>query len=465
MTRELRDVLSETEAALAATLPGAMDEVTKARLVRKVRIHRATRATARGSVAAVAVGAVGFAGYLGLRRGEVPIPAATASSPGPTSSTSPAPPTPTPTPTPTATVSSQPAGTVDVPGLGALPRATGKILASTKPGWALAWYEPMSGYPGQASSAPLALAVLLVSPEGTVYHVVDLDPGVGLDPAGVLRDWRWKAGSTIVQVPNCAKDETSCGIADLDLTSGAVSPWAGSRSNDTTLGWTSDGRAVVQTSGGQTALVSADGTRAVVPNASANGTGAVLDPTGTQIAYVNAAGDHYALVSLTGGPRTDGPLTGGQCTLVQWVDPTHLLFNCPTSGGLGREFQEVDTQARPSTSTITPSKSRVTGGHVDALTDGAGTVLFSELQAGVTTGCAQVWRWRAGSDTQLTHGEFGELWGIGGGRTFVGETYCGDNGPTSVQILTADGGSITAIARADVAQYMTTVLKVVVARD
>lgn len=458
MTRDLHDVLSGAEDALAGASSGAMGGQTAARLVRSVRRRRGVRLAVRGSVAVVAVGAIGLASYAGLNRSQAPVPAQT-----PSGSATPTTAAPTPTPTPTPTASPSPSATaqatgVDVLGLGVVPQASAALLAATTPGWAVIEYAPLT----IEGTAPAGM-LLLASPDGAVYHLADLDPAMPFYVDLVAR-LRWTAGQSTAMVWVCRSDDaSSCGPASLDLLSGTVSPWSGwSEELESLRGWADDGRAVVVRNGqAGVYLRDADGELTVV-DASADW--ANVDPTGTRIAYLNPAGDQFTVVSLTDDVLAYGALGASDCTLMAWADSTHLLASCSPADPTQKssDILTIDTGS-PDVAPTRIGDVVVGGGVGAATTDGAGSVLFGAEPAGSRKGCAQVWRAAGGTLTQVT--DIGPMngtdviahpVGTAGGVSWILVDPCADYGPSALDVLSADGSLLTVIPVLDVTDYIST---------
>lgn len=307
------------------------------------RRNRLRRSALQG-VAVVAAGALlGTAGWWGAHW-RTPKPAAM---PLAVSTPTPMVTTPVSSPTPSeAMPSAEPL--VTVPGLTPMPQATPDLIASTRPGWALLVFAPLhlSGsidVPGTR----LANALLLISPEGQRYHVIDL-------PAP-LRLGRWTAGSHVADVLVYVNGDLDGAVTwqRLDLITGqfTVGPSNPMGSGHDVLGWSSGGRpvtiAITPSGSGQVQvhyrMVEFDASTSVLAKQTISQDaygfmGARLDPTGSSL-YIGSA-DHrsYSVIDLASGGRSEKTFGVGQpCYALSWLDRRYLLAVCgtPDSQGLG----------------------------------------------------------------------------------------------------------------------------------
>ena len=344
MTRDLHDLLSDALTQSTGALAGTADDSDRvAHLRTAVRRRRATRATVRStSVACVAV-VVGAVGWLVAPRLDDPAPAHT---PSPSVSTANPTPTATPTPTPSPTVAP---ATVVLPGLPPMPAATPGLLASTSPGWVLFRYAgpvPASAGDGPEDGVPpqTVNALVLASPEGERFHVVDLAPGtdIAID--------RWVAGSTTADVTAWSGENRAWGTVDLITGEVATIP---TDTTASTVGWTRAGERVTVTGtvgdGLRTVVVidRTGATRSIGAEAGVQDASDVaVDPSGRQVLLHDRTEPAVALVVdlLTDGSRAVGqwPSSPAPCFVVSWIDDEDVLVRC--TDGIDRPtFWRVDT--------------------------------------------------------------------------------------------------------------------------
>lgn len=336
MTRDLNDLMHENVAARERAIAGI--EPTAAALattVRQVRRRRAVRRTLQVGGAGAAAVVLGAAALLGLRGHETPLPAHT---PTPSVSGSPtASPTPTPTPTTPALET--------VPGLPPTRALPPGLLERTTPGWVLTLYRSQ---PAGDDGAPAVHTVVLVSPAGERYRVVDLpvDPPVHL--------LRWDAGSTTAVVTIPSTDGSGYGgvpRVELDLATGTLTPtpvdlfeYGGGPFYE---GLTADGAELWTTATSTDAATSElfrrtdDGALVSVGGI---GIGMLLDPTRTRAVTDAYPDEGFAVLDVMEGGRTnlDFGVPEKRCEVVSWVDASSLLALCAQRTLEGVAFTYAD---------------------------------------------------------------------------------------------------------------------------
>ncbi|MGY4644381.1 hypothetical protein [Cellulomonas sp. URHB0016] len=326
MTRDLTDLMhadvSSRERSMAGLQPTAE---ALAGTVRRVRRTRAVRHTLRaGGIGAVAVVLVGASWY-GLRGHTTPVPAHT---PTPTVST----PVPTGTPTPSA----RPVVLDDIRGLPPTQAMPPGLLEQTTAGWVLTVYRSTAPQPGEFQELPGSETntVVLVSPDGDRYRVVDLPTSMSLSLL------RWHAGSTTAVLYVGWDGDYGSGAearAVLDLTTGEVTP------TDLGLGHfnggplfhgvTADGAELWSTGTSTDSYTSDvyrrtdDGTLELVGGM---GSWAVLDPTGQRLATDFDGLSTLAVIDVVNGGRTDLDVVAPEqrCQVVSWIRTDALLAVC-----------------------------------------------------------------------------------------------------------------------------------------
>ncbi|GCD20816.1 hypothetical protein CTKZ_23780 [Cellulomonas algicola] len=297
-----------------------------------IRRRRATRHTFQSVAGVLVVGAVASGAWLGLRGPDAPppatVPSATPSS-SPSSSRS-----STPSGTPTQDVA--PVVLDELPGLPPTQPLPAGLLERTTPGWVLTVYRSQP-YPG-FDEEPVVVrhTVVLVSPAGERYRVVDLPPTSSVQVVD------WVAGQTTALVHVVASDGEPSGAARgravLDLRTGTVTP-AGAgvgAADDTYLGRSADGAEIWTSSAG----LANDVHR--VDDGSARRIGVVgqwpsLDPTGRWLVATapgtGSSAGSFTLLDLGGdggGARETG-LAGLGCDVVGWLDAADVLLVCSDS--------------------------------------------------------------------------------------------------------------------------------------
>ena len=408
MERDLRDVMAENLGVREKSIEGL--EPSSGALARTVRTVRRRR-TVRHSVQAVgivaAAGVLAAGSWLGLHGVQEPVPAVT---PTPIVSTPAPSPTATPTPTPTA----PPDEILGLPPTRPMPPG---MLESTTSGWALAVYRSSPGPVGEPVP-PSAHAVVLASPDGELYHVVDLQTDLTVELV------RWDPGATtaIVRVDSPMGVESDVSPRSiLDLTTGAIVRDDRGFSNATYYqGTTATGAELWGQSASTDAYVSelyvleGDGAPVLLGYM---GSSLVLDPTRRWVVTPDLAhdGTTFALIDVVEGGRTvhEFGLPGTRCDLVGWLDAGAVLAYCadarsdlPTIAATNPAWYRVDVDAE--SSTVTPlgpaDPSEVRPWSWSGARGASGVVAFfgtTEI-GGEWTGCSDhLYTWQAGSTTPV----------------------------------------------------------------
>lgn len=454
---DLGELLSSAEGRLARAA-GPTDSTAcgvAPRTRALIRRRRATRHAFQSVAGVLVVGAVASGAWLGLRGPDTPPPAtvpSATSTPTPSSATS-------PTPSVSPTQAAVPAVLDELPGLPPTQPLPAGLLERTTPGWVLTVYR---SEPYSAADEELVVVrhtVVLVSPAGERYRVVDLPPESSVQVVD------WVAGRTTalvrVDAPDGEAGGAARGRAVLDLRSGAITP-AGAgvgATDDTFLGRSADGAEIWTSSAGSSNDVHR------VDEGGARRIGVVgqwpsVDPTGrwlvaTAPGTASSAGTFTLvdLVGVGGGARGTG-LAGRGCDVVGWLDGSDVLLVCSDS----------TTDELPSSEPAHPALWRwdvVDGGTPEHLTDlrtgdpypwvGGSWVRPGVLALGAgevgTDGCgvgAYTWD---GSFTLLQaptgRSENIFLTRSQGGATYVESSpgCSGDVGPAEVTLHRADGTS------------------------
>ncbi|MGY4644385.1 hypothetical protein [Cellulomonas sp. URHB0016] len=336
---------------LSTVLGRAVDELSPAGdpgddvlagILRGTRRRRARRHTVESVVGVAAAGVVGTAAWAGLRL-TTPPPAVTPThSATPSASPTPAP-SPSASPTPTAATVA-PDEIEGLPPTRALPPG---LLATTTSGWVLTTYRSTwASADASETEHVVGHTVVLVSPTGDRYRVVDLPPEQSVTLV------RWAAGATTAVVLVHGVDEDGQGTGEvtrevLDLTTGTLTPedfgdgvHAGRGYPPGYLGLTADG-AELWTVATSTDAVTSDVYRrtddGAVEMVGGMGTVALLDPTGRRVVTeVWGSQDRLALIDVVHGGSTelDYGVPGMSCDVVGWAGTDSLLAVCtdPTTG-------------------------------------------------------------------------------------------------------------------------------------
>ncbi|GEM00316.1 hypothetical protein [Cellulomonas terrae] len=405
MERDLTDLMhagvAAREESMADLQPGAG---ALAATVRSVRRRRTVRHSVQGlGVGAVAV-AVAGASWFGLQRTDPPLPATTST---PSATSSPAPSATTPTPT---VVHDEILG---LPPTRSLPPG---LLEQATPGWVLATYhsvpagatelEPgVEGIPGG-----VVHTVVLVSPAGEMYRVVDLPLDMGVT---ILR---WEAGSTTAVVRIEWVGDLGVGMesrAVLDLTSGTLTPTAlGLFSSDyfpnMYVGDAADGVELWDEAASTDAIVSnlyrvrQDGS---APEFVGDiGFVWLLDPTGRWLVSNGPedleAEEGFLLLDVVDGGTTQLSygVPGQRCDVVGWFDPGRLLAFCTDDGtsetdpaAANAAYYRIDVSPSGATPTLL-TRIGLTDPHPTDTWSGAwvssGTVAFAGAVGSLDVRCA-----------------------------------------------------------------------------
>ncbi|WP_273652913.1 hypothetical protein [Cellulomonas fimi] len=342
MTRDLTDLMHENVAARESSMAGLEPTASVlAGTARRVRRRRALRRTLQVGGAGTAVVVLGAASWLGWQQREAPVPADT---PTPSASATPrSSATPAPSPTASATLD-------EIPGLPPTTALPPGLLAATTPGWVLTVYRSEPSQHDLQVPVALVNTVVLVSPTGERYRVVDLP----LDTAVSLL--RWDAGSTTAVVSIDSVGGASSAReprAELDLETGTLTPtpldlnryadgpwyhgltadgdelWSNATSTDAA---TSD--VFRRTDDGALELVGGLGLHAPL-----------LDPTKTRIATSVWGYDTLlAVIDVRDGHRTELEygVPGKRCDAVSWLDEGSLLVVCADRTIVGSEEVAAD---------------------------------------------------------------------------------------------------------------------------
>ncbi|GEK23097.1 hypothetical protein [Cellulomonas xylanilytica] len=323
MASDLRNLLGQARDELGA--PHAADDPGLARVVRSVRRRRTQRHAVQSVVGVAAAGAVGVAGWAGLSRVSPPTPADT---PSPSVSTTPSPTsTTTPTPTPTPTVPQE-----EIVGLPPTRPMPPGMLEQTTAGWVLAIYQSTPGPAGDPVE-PLVNSVVLASPAGELYRVVDLPLDLGVELV------RWDPGSTTALVRVLSPGDSAPAISVrsvLDLTTGEIQHDDRGFPSDTYYqGTTATGAELWAQSIATDAVASelysvqGDGTPALL---GVIGYAMALDPTGRRVVTPEGtfSKTSFSLIDVVAGGQTvhEYGLPGTMCDPVGWLDPDAFLAYC-----------------------------------------------------------------------------------------------------------------------------------------
>ncbi|GEK23095.1 hypothetical protein [Cellulomonas xylanilytica] len=356
--RELADLMNDALAERSGSLADLPTAQVGDRLHRKVRFRRARRHTLEAGGATAAVAVLGATTWFGVNRGDDPAPAIS-----PTMSATPSPtqsPTPTPTPSPTPTAVAD-----DILGLPPTYAMPAGLLEQTTPGWVLSIYRSGTFVEG-GDEEPVMSSVLLSSPEGTLYRVVDL----AVDPLTTVNLSHWVAGSSTAVV-NVFSPDAPTARAILDLATGTITDdgrglsrsafYVGQDASGAEV-WTQPAPA-----GGENDLLTVDrdgDARLVATLSGAGGEGNLflLDPTGTRAAFstwldASTGGEPgLGIVDLgTGDVRVNAFEAGGRlCTVVGWSDANTLLTGCSDDDTRNATtgLWDVDVSSDPFTMTL-----------------------------------------------------------------------------------------------------------------
>ncbi|GIG20690.1 hypothetical protein Cch01nite_14140 [Cellulomonas chitinilytica] len=336
MTRDLIDLMHANVEARERSIAGIQPaDGTLAVTARRVRRKRAVRRTLQsGGVAALAV-VLGGASWFGLRGHEEPAPALT-----PTSS-----PTPSATPSPTPSATAAPVVLDEIPGLPPTQALPPGLLERTTPGWVLTIHRPEVPWDGRGlQPGPVRHTVVLVSPTGDRYRVVDLP----LDRSVTVL--HWDAGSTTAVVTIFGTGglaEGSEARAELDLTTGTLTPtpvdlgeYAGGPHY---VGLAADGAELWSTATSTDAYTADvyrrtdDGTLELVGGM---GMLAVLDAEGKWLATDDGLDGGFAILDVVHGGRTelDFGVPGRSCDVVGWAEARSLLALCADADPEGMDY-------------------------------------------------------------------------------------------------------------------------------
>lgn len=324
---DLGELLSSAEGRLARATGTAGDGVPP-RTRSLIRRRRATRHASRSVAGVLVVGVVASGAWLSLRDPDVP-PPATLPSATPSSS-------PSPTPSATPTEDDAPVVLEELLGLPPTQPLPAGLLERTTPGWVLAVYRSQP-YPG-FDEEPVVVrhTVVLVSPAGERYRVVDLPPASSVQ----VVDWVAGATTALVHVvePGGGAGGAPRGRAVLDLRSGTVTA-AGTDSGavgDTYLGRSAGGAEIWVS----TTELTNDVHR--VDDGGPQRIGVVgqwpsVDPTGRWLVATapgtGSSAGSFTLLDLVGdggGARETG-LAGRGCDVVGWLDGADVLLVCSDS--------------------------------------------------------------------------------------------------------------------------------------
>ena len=316
--RDLADLMNDALAERAGSLADLPTAQVGDRVRRGVRFRRARRHTLEAGGATAACAVLGATTWFGLHRSD-PAPAVT-----PTASATPSRTTSSATPTPT-----QAAVTDDILGLPPTFAMPAGLLEQTTPGWVLSIYR--SDVDG-TESRPVVHTVVLSSPTGELYRVVDL-------PADdQVRLLAWKAGTTTAVVSVEAPGSDDSARAILDLTTGTIThddrvvgaTWfVGTTATGAEL-WLDMPDSTLTTTG---TLLTIEGKGAAEPAGEVVDDLAV-DPTGRWAVTLPDAdtmtGPSFALLDLVDGGRSirDVGVDGVECYVVGWLDDQALLMWC-----------------------------------------------------------------------------------------------------------------------------------------
>ncbi|WP_456786114.1 hypothetical protein [Cellulomonas sp. P5_C5] len=345
--RELADLMNDALAERSGSLADLPTAQVGDRLHRKVRFRRARRHTLEAGGATAAVAVLGATTWFGMNRSDDPAPAVSptvSATPSPTSS-----PTPSPEPSPTQTAVAD-----DILGLPPTYAMPAGLLEQTTPGWVLSIYRS-EAYVEDVETVPDVHSVVLSSPEGTLYRVVDLP----IDPSTTVTLDRWDAGSSTAVVsvrPLYSSTAVTTGRAVLDLTTGAITEdLRGMARNVVYVGQDAAGAEVWAQPTPPSVdytddvdLLTVDGdsdARFVATLDRAGQSHLLLDPTGTRVAFASLPLNGEVPPSLgivdlaTGEARVHDYGAGDQrCDVVGWVDASTLLTTCSEDDDLGDEY-------------------------------------------------------------------------------------------------------------------------------
>ncbi|KQR17201.1 hypothetical protein ASF78_07830 [Cellulomonas sp. Leaf334] len=413
----MNDALAERSGSLT-DLPVAQ---VGDRLHRKVRFRRARRHTLEAGGATAAVAVLGTTTWLGLNgTRDEPAPAVS-----PTASSTPVPsPSLTPTPAPTSTPTPVADDILGLPPTYALPAG---LLEQTTPGWVLGIYRSVStdflelepGLDGVPNGA--VNTVVLASPTGDLYRVVDLPEDMGVSLL------RWEAGATTAVVRIDWDGDLGQGVeprAVLDLVTGELTPTAlGLEGSDLFpneyVGQAADG-VELWTEGASTDSIVSELYRVPGAGSAPQSVGLVgfrwlLDPTGrwlvTNVPSGISAAEPFALVDVVDGGRTevDYGVPGQSCEVVGWLDPGELLAYCLDAGDPGYEPDEVQD----------PASLNAAYYRVEVSPAGSTTTLLSRPAAGEP----RPWTWEGGWAGPGTLAVVGTLSGVNDPSSCAADAY------------------------------------------
>ena len=383
--RELADLMNDALAERSGSLADLPVAQVGERLHRKVRFRRARRHTleAGGATAACAVlGVATWFGANGSRQEPAPAVSPTASS--------------TPTPSPSAAPSSTPTSAPvadDILGLPPTYALPAGLLEQTTPGWVLGIYASLPADFGEIEPGVDAVpngavnTVVLASPTGDLYRVVDLpeDTGVSL--------LRWDAGATTAVVRIDWAGDLGQGVeqrAVLDLVTGELTPTdLGLTGSDVFpnqyVGQAADG-AELWTQAASTDAIVSDLFRVAGDGSPPEPVGLVgyqwlLDPTGrwlvSNVPSGISAAEPFALLDVVDGGATEVAygVPGQACEMVGWLDPGELLAYCLDAADLGDGGYDPDEVHDPASLHAAYYRIEVASG-------GASATLLSRPSAG-----------------------------------------------------------------------------------
>jgi hypothetical protein len=429
--RDLTELLARTESALTETAAASLDEVSIHRATRDVRRHRAGRTALRAVGVAAVAAAVGLAGYAGMHAVRTTPPADQ--------------PTQQEQPTPQV-----PDETADVLGLGSLPQATADVLARATAGWALVDWAPSTN-PDGSSYDQQANAILLTSPDGTVYHVVDLALDYQLNLEGAY----WEPGSTTLDVDGCS--EIECSLDHVDLLTGTTTRWDVPESLQVIYwaGWTADGAAVAYADREQLGLLRHDGSWTLLDPGDPSLMNWTVSPSGTHALATDDEAGTWGVVDLDGSGHLDGSMPQGHgCAAAGWIDDTHAAIFCPDGSGIvGPDGTAHATDGGWPIVVDATTGSTAEGGLLDGAmmpldvtgeSVGADGALWFTTTNPAEPVCTQVVGWPADGSAAQTPIDppFSGIWGAGGDVRYLrADDSCVDTPqPTALWIDSTSGG-------------------------
>lgn len=440
--RDLADFMNDALAERSGSLSDLPTTSVGERVRRKVRFRRARRHTLEAGGVAAIVAVLGTATWLGTNGRHDPVPAVS-----PTTST----PSPTPSPTPSDT---SPAVADEIPGLPPTYAMPPGLLERTTTGWVLSIYRS----DGNSDTGQVTYTVVLGSPEGTLYRVLDLPA----DPTMNVVLERWDAGSaTAVVHTSSSLDSTDDNPrAILDLATGTVTPddrgmqahaqYVGQDASGAEL-WIQPAYASLSSVADAELLTIREGTRAQSVATLSGAYGPILvNPTGTRAVFHMGAFLGAVDLATQSVVTADYGIEGMECGVVGWTDAVTVLVSCwdnvnwSPDAGLWTIDVASDPRRTAHVRDLAESDAR------PAVWGGAwvsdGVLAAPSYPSQDQNGCPEgVSTWASGLPTVVADGHGKVHWTatVVDGVIYASyATSCGEVWPAAVEAFPADGGSI-----------------------